>query len=281
MTANARRTIRAYYQNSAEREATRLDSSYRRIELRVWTQILKSLPIVRGPRRILDLGCGPSPVSLRLGLGSENLILVDFAASLFDLLPPSAPPCVCADAVNLPFPRDYFDLVLASGPFYHLPNSGERAGASLELLRVLRPGGVAVVTGLNPTGVAAAKLGEVNLDAATIVRSIALQKKLGGLLPAGALGDFPDAFVTHPKRLASELASAGFIVRSIVGLQGGMGLLRRPLARIALMCPRCYELWSTFAVRYCRSFASILLSEHFSVVVEKPLDTTTTDVRHC
>ncbi len=51
---------------------------------------------------------------------------------------------VNGDAARLPFPDHSFDLCVCMDTFEHLP-SESRAGAAAEILRVLKPGGMAVV----------------------------------------------------------------------------------------------------------------------------------------
>ncbi len=48
---------------------------------------------------------------------------------------------VDADARDLPFPPDSFDVVLSNLAFSNIRASDERAGALCEAVRVLRPGG--------------------------------------------------------------------------------------------------------------------------------------------
>lgn len=45
------------------------------------------------------------------------------------------------DARSLPYPDDFFDLVLLMGPLYHLQDAAERLQALKEARRVLKPGG--------------------------------------------------------------------------------------------------------------------------------------------
>lgn len=103
----------------------------------------------RGDARILDLCCGTGDMAfaLRRAAGkSEAMILgADFshamlqrAAGKSHATPGSAPNWIEADALNLPFPDEHFDLVTSAFGFRNLADYD--AGLR-EIVRVLRPEG--------------------------------------------------------------------------------------------------------------------------------------------
>jgi SAM-dependent methyltransferase len=86
--------------------------------------------------RVLDVGCGGRPYERRLPAG-VRYVGVDVPASR------ASHPDSWALAEGLPFAAGSFDLVLCTQVLEHLPDP---ATATAEMARVLRPGGVLVLT---------------------------------------------------------------------------------------------------------------------------------------
>lgn len=105
--------------------------------------------------RVLDLGTGTAALLRRLGrrrVAFAQAIGVDSSPQM--LARASALPSGCelreADATDLPFPSDSFDVVFASY-LLHLLEKEERAAVLVEARRVMRPEGrVVVVTVAEP-----------------------------------------------------------------------------------------------------------------------------------
>ena len=98
-------------------------------------------------QRILEVGCG---TGLRLrqfikwGSRPENLHGVDLLANAIDeakLLAPSTVTLNCADAVQLNYPDNFFDIVVQSTVFTSILDPLMKQQLSQEMLRVLRPDG--------------------------------------------------------------------------------------------------------------------------------------------
>ena len=93
--------------------------------------------------RVLDLGCGPGWVSHNL-VGNYRLVGVDVeeeAVRLSRLL--YAADYVVGTAFGLPFPDGQFDAVIFTEAIEHF---AEPEPALAEIARVLRPGGLALIT---------------------------------------------------------------------------------------------------------------------------------------
>jgi ubiquinone/menaquinone biosynthesis C-methylase UbiE len=99
---------------------------------------------------VLDVGCGPAEVLVRLARLSPTLRLtgVDVDAPMIDRARRKAarahvaPTFVVADAASLPFADGSFDLVVSSFAVHHWPDP--HAGLA-EAMRVLKPGGKAII----------------------------------------------------------------------------------------------------------------------------------------
>ena len=103
--------------------------------------------------RVLDLGCGTGRVAHRHLDPRVASVGADFSLASLRLFWRRCRPdqrehllLVQADAAALPFGDAAFDQVTCLGMFHSLPGRAARDGALAELLRVLRPGGVCVLS---------------------------------------------------------------------------------------------------------------------------------------
>jgi arsenite methyltransferase len=125
-------------------------------KLSVWKELLDDLGL-RGDEHVLDIGCGRGAVliaaALRLPRGratgvdiwrlrdqtgnsraaTERNAIIEGVGERVEV--------VDADARDLPFPSESFDVVLSSLALSNITSSEERAKALREAARVLRPGG--------------------------------------------------------------------------------------------------------------------------------------------
>lgn len=107
----------------------------------------------QGRHRCLDLGCGEGQMTVEIARITDLEVTgVDIEPEVLDLASRYADECglsdrvdwVCADVHALPFPSESFDMVVSRGsmPFWR-----DHAQALQEVLRVLKPGGVAFIGG--------------------------------------------------------------------------------------------------------------------------------------
>ena len=116
--------------------------------------------------RLLDVGCGPGEVLNRLATlapGIETTGL-DVDEAMIDRAERKAartvargartrPSFVVADVATMPFPDASFDVVVSSYAVHHWP---DRHAGLAEMMRVLRPGGRAIVWDIAPPHATAA-----------------------------------------------------------------------------------------------------------------------------
>lgn len=108
--------------------------------------------------RVLDVGCGPGHLSIRLaGLGLEvtgldlDPAMIERArANATEADDISRPSFVIGDAAALPFPDASFDVVVSTFSVHHW---AEPATGIAEIGRVLRPGGRALIWEIKPGGI--------------------------------------------------------------------------------------------------------------------------------
>lgn len=177
------------------------------------------------PARVIDVGGGP-------GRQARHLLDRGYDVTLYDLVPKHVDqakargvPALVGDARQLPVDDLAADAVLLLGPLYHLPEATDRALALAEAVRLLRPGGVAVVAALSRWGrvfvrAAAGHLG----DRAWHEHTMATMHD--GRVHGGDAWD--DAAYLHDTReLETELLDAGLRQVQVVGVEGPVGAWAR------------------------------------------------------
>lgn len=106
--------------------------------------------------RLLDVGCGPGEVLVRLATISPGIEAtgLDVDAAMIDRARAKAarrghggPSFVVADVASIPFPDETFDVVVSSYAVHHWP---DRHAGLAEVMRVLKPGGRAIVWDVTP-----------------------------------------------------------------------------------------------------------------------------------
>ena len=113
--------------------------------------------------RLLDAGCGPGEVLSMLATLAPEIETtgLDLDAAMIERAERKAdrvdradrsgsrrrPTYVVADAASMPFPDDSFDVVVSSFAVHHWP---DRQAGLAEMMRVLRPGGRAIIWDIAP-----------------------------------------------------------------------------------------------------------------------------------
>jgi ubiquinone/menaquinone biosynthesis C-methylase UbiE len=106
--------------------------------------------------RLLDVGCGPGEVLVRLatiapaiettGLDVDAAMIAR-ARRKAEEFGSDGPSFVVADVASMPFPDASFDVVVSSYAVHHWP---DRNAGLAEVLRILKPGGKAIVWDVAP-----------------------------------------------------------------------------------------------------------------------------------
>ncbi len=146
-------SVRNYYAALDESEWQRLTRPEGVIEFEVTTHALKKHLPAGG--RILDIGGGPGRYSIWLAQRDYTVVLADLSPNLLDIarakiaeagVQSQVEEVVVCDACDLSrFAAESFDVVLCLGPFYHLVDPVDRERAATELVRVLKPRGMAFI----------------------------------------------------------------------------------------------------------------------------------------
>jgi ubiquinone/menaquinone biosynthesis C-methylase UbiE len=98
--------------------------------------------------RILDLGCGNGRLSELFRVKAVDYYGVDFSQKLIDIARERYPHLKfqVADALNLPFPSNFFDKVFSIAVLHHIPSKELRLQFLKETKRILRPKGLVILS---------------------------------------------------------------------------------------------------------------------------------------
>lgn len=142
-----------HYANSRKLAArARLSGGFSTAEIPWFSGVAQQFPVTAGAR-VLDVGCGPAwfwaeaiedvPRGIDLALFDQSAGMIAEAIERCRVLPLASVAGQVGDAAELPFADESFDGLIAMHMLYHLRDP---AAAIAEFHRVLKPGGILLVT---------------------------------------------------------------------------------------------------------------------------------------
>lgn len=109
-----------------------------------WPKVQMFLNSLPSGSLILDAGCGNGKY---LGLNPDCYFIgCDISAPLINICADKGHEVVVADAVNLPYRTSYGDAAISIAVLHHLSTESRRKGAVEELIRVVKTGGLVLIT---------------------------------------------------------------------------------------------------------------------------------------
>ncbi|MFQ6049433.1 MAG: class I SAM-dependent methyltransferase [Candidatus Paceibacterales bacterium] len=98
--------------------------------------------------RVLDLGCGNGRWVKLFQQKKVDYIGIDSSEKLIEIAKTSYPQAKfqVAEALNLPFPNNFFDKIYSIAVLHHIPSENLRIQFLKEAKRVLRPEGILILT---------------------------------------------------------------------------------------------------------------------------------------
>ena len=149
-----RKDLLDYYESFGMREWQRLETpAVGAIEFAVTCFALENNLPSKG--RVLDIGGGPGRYAIWLAKRGYKVVLADLSPEMLSLARLKVSEAGVSDAIEAIIEVEACDLsiwsegsfnaVLSLGPFYHLIEDADRKRAAEELVRVLRPNGVAFI----------------------------------------------------------------------------------------------------------------------------------------
>lgn len=170
--------------------------------------------------RVADIGGGSGVHARALLDAGYRVDLIDPVQSHVDAARAEGIDACTGDARDLPFEDATFDIALVLGPLYHLSTSDDRRQALVEAARITKPGGMLFAAALSRY------VGFGNL---MLSRPVPAQMRedwtsliIDGV-PSSTLR-FPAGHFHTAEELHEEVASAGWEVRDVVGVEGPAGL---------------------------------------------------------
>ena len=114
----------------------------------IWKDFWSLARHTKSGDKVLDLGCGNGRLLDLLGEKGIDYIGVDNAENLIEIARKRYPGADfrVASAFKLPFPEDYFDKVYSIAVLHHIPSQELRSEFLKEVKRVLKPGGLLILT---------------------------------------------------------------------------------------------------------------------------------------
>ncbi|MYR44132.1 class I SAM-dependent methyltransferase [Streptomyces sp. SID5910] len=199
--------------DEADRLVTTADG---RLEM-VRTQELLRRHLPASPARVLDVGGGPGAHARWLVEDGYAVHLVDPVRRHVERAKASGATVELGDARRLTADDGSYDVVLMLGPMYHLPERADRDRALAEARRVLKPGGLLAVAGINRY----ASLFEH--AAYAHLHKKAMRESIGTILVTqvhDGKNAFTRAYFHSGEQLRDEVAAAGFVDVDVFGVEG-------------------------------------------------------------
>ena len=190
-----------------------------------------------------------------------------FAKEQFEQAKLQAQDFIIADARALPMlASQSFDAALFLGPLIHLTEGLERAKALAELVRVLKAGGVAIVSYLNSWGLV--RTGVTDFPdryrdlsfLRAMLEEVAFPKPLSG---------FTVCHWSTPLAARQELSEAGFEVVSYASAEGAVGGMGPLIDDLAKRDPVAYANVAEFVAETCELPQFRDAGDHLVFVVRK------------
>jgi len=113
-----------------------------------WEELGFLSKYVNDSDKVLDLGCGNGRLSELFQGKNLDYFGVDFSERLIGIAGKKHPQLKfqVADALNLPFPDNFFDKVFSIAVLHHIPSRELRLKFMIEVKRTLKPGGSLFIT---------------------------------------------------------------------------------------------------------------------------------------
>lgn len=265
--------VRNYYDAAPEREWERLDTGLSRIEFASTLRLVEKYFPSSGA--ICDIGCGPGRYAIELARRGYRVTLFDLSGKLLERAKQaftsegiSAERFIKGDARDLEcFCDESFDAVLLLGPLYHLIKRDDRSQALREMVRILKPGGRAIVAFLNSWGLLRSGV----VDFPKRFRNPAFLRSMLGeqAFEDHDLFGFTECHWSNPEIAGEELLDAGLRIVTYAGAEGFLEGMAPLLEALRTNEPEAFENVLEFAAETSELPQFRDATNHVHFVVEK------------
>ena len=264
--------VKKYYDEAAEYEWNRLNNPYSKIEYNSTVYLIEKYFPKQG--HILDIGSGPGRYSLMLLQKGFNVSLLDISSNELDIAERKieeaglkAEDYYCKSALELDtFENDTFDGILLMGPLYHLHDEKDRLKVLRDTHRILKKGGIALISYINTWGClksAVSEFPEVFEDTEHF------QRYINGDLKFSTEESFTSTYFTSPPLAITEVEKAGFNIVSYAGVESFLSGLNIQMKNLYTYMPQVYENFMVAAVENCELTQYRDTTEHLHIIVKK------------
>lgn len=227
-------TVKRYYNDSAEREWSRLDHPYSKVE---WLSTLRLMDrYLPETGHICDIGSGPGRYAAELLQQGYRVTLMDLSVKELALaeqeirkLGLHAEAYLCEDARNLHLlEADQFEGALVLGPLYHILEGEQRLQVIRQTARILKEDGVALFSYINSWGVLKAGVTEFS-------ESYRNPEHIYGYLQEQKLDEnrgFTESYFTIPTKALDEVRAGGFDILSYAGAESFLAGMSAEVTRL-------------------------------------------------
>jgi S-adenosylmethionine-dependent methyltransferase len=271
-------SVRAYYAHFGEREWLRLTNpDDGTIEFALTCHMLTTYLPPAG--RILDIGGGPGRYAIWLAQRGYQVVLADLSPELLRFATANIAAAgveahieavVEADACNLhTWNTESFDAVLCLGPFYHLPDVTDRQRAATELIRVLRPQGLAFVAFM-PRYTFIRRTLAIPDEREHLLHPAWMAQLLNeGRFENDIPGRFTHGYGARPEEIAPFFSQFGLTCLALLGAESISGGLQGAIADLATSDPGAYQAALTILIQVASDPSILGLNNHLLYIGRK------------
>jgi SAM-dependent methyltransferase len=165
----------------------------------------------------------------------------------------------------LPYGSATFDAVISLGaPLSHILEQEMRVRTIAEMVRVLRPGGCLLITGISQLSIYRAIVFGMN-------ESLIRQGKAGGIKNHGIFDGWIKGYAFQPGELAGLMNEARLQIVDQVGCEGLAAHLPADHLEQVEADPELWKVWKEMLLETCNEPSIIGISNHLLVIGRKPV----------